>query len=70
MPYVSYFLHVKVLNSNIIDYIARALAMGLSKDVCVWNNYYINNFNFHKHRYGKDKSTTNYGVCIGSVDRI
>ena len=35
---------------------------------CMWNNYYINNFNFHTHTYGKDKSTMNYGVCVRSVD--
>jgi len=42
--------------------------MGPRKDVCVWNNYYINNFNFHTHTYGKDKSTMNYRVCVRSVD--
>jgi len=44
--------------------------MGPRKDVCVWNNYYINNFNFHTYSYGKDKSTMNYGVCVRGVDGV
>ena len=43
--------------------------MGPKKEVCIWKNYYINNFNFHTCTYGKDKSM-NYGVCIRSVDGV
>ena len=44
--------------------------MGPKKDVCVQNNYHINNFNFHTRTYGKDKSTMNYWVCVKSVDGV
>jgi len=44
--------------------------MDPKKDVYVWNNYYINNFNFHTYVCGKDKSTVNYGVSVRSVDEV
>lgn len=42
--------------------------MGPFKRVQTWSQIFVNGFNFHTHKYGKHKSTMNYGVCVSSAD--
>ncbi|XP_057246684.1 uncharacterized protein LOC130589441 [Beta vulgaris subsp. vulgaris] len=51
------------------DDVTRALAMGPSRQVRTWNQFFVNGYNFHTQEYGKNKSTMNYGVCVQAADR-
>lgn len=52
------------------DDVIRALAMGPSRQVKSWNQFFVNGYNFHTHDYGKNKGTMNYGVCVESHDEV
>ncbi|XP_057246755.1 uncharacterized protein LOC130589506 [Beta vulgaris subsp. vulgaris] len=58
-----------VLGAMTSDDVTRALAMGPSRQVRTWNQFFVNGYNFHKQEYGKNKSTMNYGVCVQAADR-
>ncbi|XP_057251800.1 uncharacterized protein LOC130591871 [Beta vulgaris subsp. vulgaris] len=58
-----------VLGAMTSDDVTRALAMGPSRQVRMWNQFFVNGYNFHTQEYGKNKSTMNYGVCVQAADR-
>ncbi|XP_074293337.1 uncharacterized protein LOC141620334 [Silene latifolia] len=57
-----------VFQENIKDDLLVALAIGPSKEVQTWQRYSINGFNFHTLKYGKNKASMNYGVCVNGID--
>lgn len=52
------------------DDVVRALAMGPSRQVRSWNQYYVNGYNFQTQESGQHKSTMNYGVCVHSHEGL
>lgn len=48
--------------------VIHALAMGPSKQVRTWSQFYVNGYNFHTHDYAKNKSAMNYGVCVETAE--
>ncbi|XP_048502848.2 uncharacterized protein LOC125491578 [Beta vulgaris subsp. vulgaris] len=57
-----------VMDTGVNDDVIHSLALGPSTRVWKFNRYFINGFHFHTFNFGKNKSTTNYGVCVKGVE--